>query len=215
MIQIRNLVYNGDGGIDCEIDHERLGWIPFTARPDTGDEAVESVWQIVKDSENIAPFVPPSGWKDKAHANVRTARDDLLEAITDPEETQTGRIAWHAKLISSLIVLIGIDKFRAILDDVDLPPTAEAAQNHILSSMEFLAEAKGMTVEQFALSVVDKFFGFSASVWLADETTLRAWDAIDGLPDTAAGFSMLDEIDAQLSAEAQALEGQVKGLAGG
>lgn len=30
-MEIRNLKYNQDGSVDCEIKHSELGWIPFTA----------------------------------------------------------------------------------------------------------------------------------------------------------------------------------------
>jgi hypothetical protein len=32
-IEIRN-IKEGNGYIDCEINHPKFGWIPFTARPD-------------------------------------------------------------------------------------------------------------------------------------------------------------------------------------
>lgn len=32
--EVRNPVFNGRGGIDCEIKHPKFGWIPFSAQPD-------------------------------------------------------------------------------------------------------------------------------------------------------------------------------------
>jgi len=32
--EIRNVKRNKRGTIDCEINHPRFGWIPFTASPD-------------------------------------------------------------------------------------------------------------------------------------------------------------------------------------
>ena len=212
-MDIRNPKYNAFGTIDVEIEHEQFGWIPFTARPDSGDKVIETVWQDVKDSPDIAPFEPPSNWKASAHANVRKARDEVLNAITDPDETQTGKLAWNAKLMSSVVVLLGLDKTKEFFGVAKLPPKAELALGQIVSSMTFLAEEQDMTVEQYAFGIVGKFFGFSAFVWLADEKTRKAWQVIDSLPDTAEGFAMLDDIEAQLSAEAQALVAQVKGLA--
>lgn len=164
------------------------------------------------DGDKFAIFVP-NDWKKTAHAKVRNARDELLNAITDPDETQTGKLAWNAKLISSVIVLLGLDKTKALFGGAELPSQAEVALGQITQSMTYLAEAQGVTLEQFAFKIVGKFFGFSAFVWLADEKTQQAWQAIDSLPDTAEGYAMLDDLEAQLSAEAQALVAQVKGLA--
>lgn len=33
MLEFRNAVRLEDGRIDCEINHPRFGWIPFTADP--------------------------------------------------------------------------------------------------------------------------------------------------------------------------------------
>lgn len=213
VVETRNHKRNQNGGIDCELKDASLGWLPFTAQPESLDPFVQTVWQAVKDRADVAPFEPPSNWKASAHTNVRKARDELLNAITDPDETQTGKLAWNAKLISSVVVLLGLDKTKALFGVTELPQKAEIALGQIVSSMTFLAEAQGVTVEQFAFGVVGKFFGFSAFVWLADEKTLKAWQAIDRLPDTAEGYAMLDDLEAQLSVEAQALVAQVKGLA--
>lgn len=35
---IRNTIHNLSGGIDCEIKHPELGWIPFTAHPDDPED---------------------------------------------------------------------------------------------------------------------------------------------------------------------------------
>jgi hypothetical protein len=37
-IEIRNAIYLEDGKIDCEFNHPKYGWIPFTASPDDSQE---------------------------------------------------------------------------------------------------------------------------------------------------------------------------------
>lgn len=212
--KVKDPVRNGRGGIDCQVQFGDEDWRPFGAYPDSDDEAVAAVWDAVKDRKDIAPFKPPADWKKAAQAKIREARDEILNEITDPDETQTGKIAWNAKLISSVIVLLGIDKIKALFAPRLLPPQADAAIAQIVASMTFLAQAKGMTVEQYAFSVIGKFFGFSAYVWLADEKMLEAWIAVDSLPDGAQGFAMLDALETTLAAEARAVVDGVKGLAG-
>lgn len=55
MMEIRNPVWNASGGIDCEVDHPQLGWIPFTARPD--DPEGSGVYDVAS-SMKPAPFTP-------------------------------------------------------------------------------------------------------------------------------------------------------------
>lgn len=38
VIEVRNAVYLEDGKIDCELNHPKYGWIPFTASPDDSQE---------------------------------------------------------------------------------------------------------------------------------------------------------------------------------
>jgi hypothetical protein len=37
-MNIKNPRYNQRGTVDCEVEHEALGWIPFTASPDDDNE---------------------------------------------------------------------------------------------------------------------------------------------------------------------------------
>lgn len=59
-IEYRGPIYNGAGGIDCEINHDDLGWIPYSAHPDDTDNSFGiRVWEAVSQAEDIAPYVPP------------------------------------------------------------------------------------------------------------------------------------------------------------
>jgi hypothetical protein len=56
----RNARMLADGRIDCEIDHPRLGWLPFTADPEDGvEKGRDTHAQIVADG-TAAPYVAPA-----------------------------------------------------------------------------------------------------------------------------------------------------------
>lgn len=46
-LEIRNPIYNRSGGINCEINHPDLGWIPFTALPDDPEEYGRDIFQAL------------------------------------------------------------------------------------------------------------------------------------------------------------------------
>ncbi|GHE72327.1 hypothetical protein GCM10019059_34990 [Camelimonas fluminis] len=55
---VRNPAYNAVGGIDCEINHPTLGWIPFSASaddPEVHGRAIHATAQAM----GPAPYVPP------------------------------------------------------------------------------------------------------------------------------------------------------------
>lgn len=60
-MNIRNPTYNHLGTIDCEIEHPRYGWIPFTASPDDvearGREAHAAI--LAGDFGPVADYVAP------------------------------------------------------------------------------------------------------------------------------------------------------------
>ena len=57
-MQIRNARYTADGAIDCEVEHPRHGWIPYTARE--GDPADwGAAMYAAALASNPAPYEPP------------------------------------------------------------------------------------------------------------------------------------------------------------
>lgn len=85
--EARNAVYiDADGSIDCEINHPKFGWIPYTLRDDDTDMTVdnEAVKAIL--GSNIAAYVPPiqEELDAQAAAAVRAQRDSLLRVAVDP-----------------------------------------------------------------------------------------------------------------------------------
>ena len=57
----RNATFREDGRIDCEIDHPKYGWIPFTADP--ADPAagidVAALVERITQAGDAAPYIPP------------------------------------------------------------------------------------------------------------------------------------------------------------
>ena len=84
----RNAQRLANGWIDCEIEHETFGWIPFSCDPnDTGAlfDVAELHAQMDADPETAA-YVPPTQEEldAAAAADVRVQRDHLLATQVDP-----------------------------------------------------------------------------------------------------------------------------------
>lgn len=47
-MDIRNPKYNAAGGVDCEIAHPQLGWIPFTASPDDAEAHGREIYALAE-----------------------------------------------------------------------------------------------------------------------------------------------------------------------
>lgn len=75
---VRNLRYNGDGGIDCEINHEELGWIPFTAHPFDVEKRGREIFKYAEQGSygTVTPYVPPP----EPRLTLGEVRDLRLEA---------------------------------------------------------------------------------------------------------------------------------------
>lgn len=84
----RNAKRIANGWIDCEIEHETHGWIPFTCDPnDTGALFDVAALHAQMDADpETAAYVPPTQEElDAAEAqNVREQRDYLLTTQVDP-----------------------------------------------------------------------------------------------------------------------------------
>jgi hypothetical protein len=84
----RNAKRLANGWIDCEIEHETHGWIPFTCDPDdTGALFDTATLHATMDADPAtAAYVPPTQEEldAVAAADVRAQRDSLLAAQVDP-----------------------------------------------------------------------------------------------------------------------------------
>lgn len=57
-MEYRNAFYNAVGTINCEINHPKLGWIPFTASPDDPEPSGRAIYALVSKGE-VGDYVPP------------------------------------------------------------------------------------------------------------------------------------------------------------
>ena len=103
---IRNPMHNRSGGIDCEINHPVLGWIPFTARIDDAEASGREIYAAalamgpadyvpVGDAE-ILQFARAAMQCTPAQMRIAMHRLGLLETVqaladADPEAS----IVWE------------------------------------------------------------------------------------------------------------------------
>ena len=83
MTNYRNAKYiNDNGWIDCEIEHETYGWIPYTLDPADTDMTVnnDDLLSAMAAKGDVAPYVPPTQAELDAmlSAELRRERDNLL-----------------------------------------------------------------------------------------------------------------------------------------
>ncbi len=92
-IEIRNPAFNHAGTIDCEIDHPKFGWIPFTADP--GD--AEPIGADVHARALLmgpAPYVPPPAptkWIVPLHvawARMAPATAEVMQAALGAQKME-------------------------------------------------------------------------------------------------------------------------------
>lgn len=84
----RNAKYiNDQGWIDCEIEHQQFGWIPYTLNPDDDDMTVNNNELLAEMAQrgDVAVYVPPTQQEldAEAAAEARQQRDYLLQAEVD------------------------------------------------------------------------------------------------------------------------------------
>lgn len=72
-MEIRNAIYNEVGTIDCEINHPKLGWIPFTASPDDDEELGRQIHAdiLAGRAGPVAPYVAPLPSPEQIAAEAR------------------------------------------------------------------------------------------------------------------------------------------------
>ena len=55
----RNAHYLADGRIDCEIEHPKHGWIPFTADPNDVEAHGRAIFDAIVTDGTAAAYVAP------------------------------------------------------------------------------------------------------------------------------------------------------------
>ena len=104
---VRSPVYNAVGGIDCEINHPAMGWIPFTASPDDPEPHGRAVYAQAL-AMGPAPYVEPEPQTPALPVLTRrqlrlgllangitTAQvEAVIAAIPDEIDRETAQIEW-------------------------------------------------------------------------------------------------------------------------
>lgn len=80
----RNAKYLADGRIDCELEHEVHGWIPYTIDPDDDDETVDNVALLADIGSDVAPYVAATQAEiDAEAAAAEASRIAMIEQEFD------------------------------------------------------------------------------------------------------------------------------------
>ena len=83
--EVRNLTQFKDGIVDCEVLHETLGWIPFSAHPDDSAPASLAVFEYIEQNDIDVSTLPTSpNLPLIATSNERTWRNGEL-VVADVE----------------------------------------------------------------------------------------------------------------------------------
>jgi hypothetical protein len=81
-MNFRNAKYIKNGWIDCEIEHPKFGWIPFTCDPNDTGAAFDTkeLFDRMVASKKVAAYIPPTQAELEAQQIqlVRAKRDALL-----------------------------------------------------------------------------------------------------------------------------------------
>lgn len=98
-MEYRNAKYvNADGLIDCEINHNVYGWIPYTLDPNDTDMTInnDELLSAMSAKGDVVAYVPPTQEELNAQAAsaIRAERDMKLETEVDPIAGNTLR--WTA-----------------------------------------------------------------------------------------------------------------------
>lgn len=114
-MEYRNPIYTATGDINCEIEHWRFGWIPFTAS--ANDTISATLFAEIVAAGGIAPYVaPPSPTAEELLAEAREQAvmplggvlGGMVEANWLPEQAAQDwldRVALPAPLVAELASL--------------------------------------------------------------------------------------------------------------
>jgi len=59
-MEYRNAKYTADGRIDCEINHPKIGWVPFTASRNDSEKHGRDLFSEISRVGNVAPYEAPN-----------------------------------------------------------------------------------------------------------------------------------------------------------
>jgi len=78
-MEYKNPTYTSDGRIDCEINHPKFGWIPFTADSNDSEEFGKQLFALISSKGGIASYSEPAISDETKAALIRAKRDVLLK----------------------------------------------------------------------------------------------------------------------------------------
>lgn len=117
---MRNLRYNSLGSIDCEIDHQVFGWIPFTASASDSEPQGRQAYEaaIAGIYGAIAPYDAPQPKTTDIHREKHTAINEACEAAITAGFTSDalGSSHLYASQLDDQLNLTG-----AVLRGLDMP----------------------------------------------------------------------------------------------
>lgn len=92
-IDVRNAVYLANNWIDCEIEHPKLGWIPYTAEANSSDAFMRVIYRKAE-KLSPAPYVAPPPSREQQIAECQWLRMRAYRAEADPLyfEAEAGEI---------------------------------------------------------------------------------------------------------------------------
>jgi hypothetical protein len=164
-MKYRNAKYTKDGRIDCEIDHPKYGWVPFTSSANDTEAHGRGLFaQIVADG-NIAEYTPlPAPTVEQLRAQTRIPRAKFAIAaakaglITDAEAEEWAAGAAVPQWVSDAIEAAVTD--GAIPEEERLEVRIAVRTQDTIGRTDrlipILADSKGLTPEQ-----VDALFGIN------------------------------------------------------
>lgn len=129
-MEYRNAKYISETVIDCDINHPKHGWIPFTCDPsDTGSDVdVAALHSAMAEDPNTIAFAPPTTAELEAEAAffVQGQRSNLLTTVVDP--IATNALRWgelsddqKAELSAYRLALLDVTEQAGYPLDVEWP----------------------------------------------------------------------------------------------
>lgn len=150
-MEYRKAAWNKSGGIDMEVNHSELGWIPFTARSDDPEKHGRDLYSAARGT--AVPYAPPTANEIRSAAYV-TKRDflaavDAAGILTKTQRLTAAKGEWPEPLAPALT---GMDESAALEAQIQWAEATHIARLHPI--VLFLAEHLELTDTQ-----VDALFG--------------------------------------------------------
>jgi len=91
----RNAKHISNGRIDCEIEHEVHGWLPYTLDPADTDTTVDNDALLAAIGDDVAAYVPPT--QDELDAALAAEiRADRNGRLTEVDAIAGNALRWAA-----------------------------------------------------------------------------------------------------------------------